>query len=220
MPEIDFGPAFYPIFSYFRRFDWCDIESRKLDFITQVASELEHMHKRSVVHGDLKGRNILINDKGSALFGQSRIPERLKIHLKKINLASQLALLQAQSDAPNKTDESAYNANPATTADWRWIAPECFTSSLKGPQSDVYSFAMTVLEIYSGQIPFWNIKSDPAVIMFVAKGGRPQRQDHPEIPSDLWALLEKCWDAEPSSRPTMARVHELLRSMAAPRARL
>jgi hypothetical protein len=77
-----------------------------------------------------------------------------------------------------------------------------------------------LLQIYTGNIPFSNIKSDPAVILFVAKGGRPQRQDCPDMPSELWALLERCWDAEPSSRPTMAQVHKLLTSMAPPRARL
>jgi hypothetical protein len=57
-------------------------------------------------------------------------------------------------------------------------------------------------QIFSGAVPFSHIRSDPAVILFVARnGGRPLHVHHPRISEDVWNMLERCWDTEPSRRP-------------------
>ncbi|KAG8743547.1 hypothetical protein FRC10_011787 [Ceratobasidium sp. 414] len=73
-------------------------------------------------------------------------------------------------------------------------------------------------EAISGDVPFSNIKNDPAVIARVAI----QRQvpDRPQrfIPSaskhgdNLWELLTQCWAYDPQSRPKIIYIKDQVRT--------
>jgi len=66
-------------------------------------------------------------------------------------------------------------------------------------ESDIWSFAMTVLETVTGEQPYPQIKHDTLVIMLIYNGKLP---DQPEILrecSDIWSLLRRCW-GDPQGR--------------------
>lgn len=58
-------------------------------------------------------------------------------------------------------------------------------------------------QILSESKPFPRIEDDIIVPIFVAKGGRPERQHYSQINNGIWKMLELCWDKNPSSRPEM-----------------
>ena len=65
--------------------------------------------------------------------------------------------------------------------------------------------AMAIWQVYShGRIPFSEIRQDEGVVMKLSNGERPQR---PKCCSgSLYRLLERCWSAVPSQRPTVQEV--------------
>ncbi|KIM74466.1 hypothetical protein PILCRDRAFT_32124, partial [Piloderma croceum F 1598] len=152
--------------------------------LVRIAAGLSYLHSMSVVHGDVQGSNILISNNYEASltnFGRSRV------------LQSSGFMTEAVSPS----------------GQWRWMSPELMTDALDecAPRvtmaTDVWAFAMTVVEVFTGAIPFSHIKSDASVIMFILSGGRPKQERCPQINDEIWEMLEKCWDVVPQRRPSM-----------------
>ncbi|KDQ55371.1 hypothetical protein JAAARDRAFT_37378 [Jaapia argillacea MUCL 33604] len=177
--------------------------------LLDVASALVYMHNLDppIAHGDIKGSNILISDDGHAL-------------LTDLGLGSVAAY----------SNFSIANIGSAC----RWLAPEIiypgpgFEGEIRGSrEGDVYSFGMTVLEVFTGEEPFANRKYGSMVVYDVINGRRPPRPAPPApssssskskskstqptskmkvISDDLWSLIESCWVQEPEKRPGMGTV--------------
>ncbi|KAJ7333480.1 kinase-like domain-containing protein [Mycena albidolilacea] len=129
--------------------------------IGEIAQGLAFLHTENVVHGDLRGANILVSDAVSACltdFG-----------------------LTVLSDA------STSQSRP-TAGCTRWMAPELLDPLNWGVQnrprtsaSDIYALACVCLEhcilrLYTGHPPFHDVFSlDPAVSYQVVQGNRPSR---------------------------------------------
>ena len=71
-------------------------------------------------------------------------------------------------------------------------------------------------QVFTGSTPFPHIKRDGGVILFVVSGGRPKRGHCLQINDYIWAMLELCWDAEPTRRPSMATLSQYLSSQVMP----
>jgi hypothetical protein len=61
----------------------------------------------------------------------------------------------------------------------------------------------------SGAIPFPGMH-DARVIIFIISGGRPQREEYMNVEPDLWEKIETCWDEDPTRRPSMTEVYQVL----------
>ncbi|KAF9443790.1 kinase-like protein, partial [Macrolepiota fuliginosa MF-IS2] len=156
----------------------------KLDLVCQVAAGLEYLHNlkpHAIVHGDIKAANILVSDYQARLtdFGVARML--------------------------NKT---GYTTTVGGTC--RWMAPELLDDHQPPPTlaSDVWAFGMTILQVFTGKIPFEELRIDATVVMTLVRKLLPQRP--PEISETLWALLERCWAFEPSQRPAISTIFIVL----------
>jgi serine/threonine protein kinase len=89
--------------------------------------------------------------------------------------------------------------------------------------TDIWAFGMTALEVissahhytatlthvrsliqvFSGHLPFHQVKHDATVILSVMTGSRPKHETYPTISHHIWFLLELCWHADPTQRPSM-----------------
>lgn len=71
--------------------------------------------------------------------------------------------------------------------------------------ADVYSFAMTCVEILTREIPFPDLL--PSNIReHVKSGGRPALPMTTDGPEDLRELIVQCWDADPLQRPDFLEI--------------
>ncbi|KAK1231739.1 hypothetical protein PQX77_005148, partial [Marasmius sp. AFHP31] len=160
--------------------------------VYDVASGLAYLHKKKIVHGDLKGLNILITDSLRACiadFGLSHVADSQGLRI------------------------TTSTTRPVGTA--RWLAPELLLGS-GGPskESDVYAYACVCYEIFTGLQPFPELANEMAVAFNVAQGKRPSRPEGiSELSDSMWALITLCWDATPSSRPTASHVLEQVEEM-------
>ena len=67
-------------------------------------------------------------------------------------------------------------------------------------------------QVLTGDIPFGN-KSDWVAISAVLVGNRPSRPAHPSCTDGLWALIQRCWDEDPHSRPEIPEVSQMFSSV-------
>ncbi|KAL0059673.1 Guanine nucleotide-binding protein alpha-2 subunit [Marasmius tenuissimus] len=156
-----------------------------------VAAGLAYLHGEKVVHGDLKGLNVLITPEGRACigdFGLSRIADTLALKL------------------------TTSTTRAAGTA--RWLAREVLNGS-SGPtkESDVYAFACVCYEIFTTLPPFHEFGNDAAVILHVMSEKCPTRPTGtPELDDGMWNIMEACWNANSASRPRATEVLDRINS--------
>ncbi|KAF9646101.1 kinase-like protein, partial [Thelephora ganbajun] len=153
-----------------------------------VAKGLQYLHSFEIIHGNLKGANVLISESGKAQicdYGLSPI------------ISSPIADL-------------------GVTASSRWLASEIIdppseanSKPLAGSKSaDVFAFAMLAVEVFSGRTPFEDVNNALAGIR-ILEGKRPAKSQAGEqlgLTAEMWKLIEKCWNASPNKRPTIDEV--------------
>ncbi|KAG2346160.1 kinase-like protein, partial [Suillus weaverae] len=153
--------------------------------LEDVSAGLCYLHSMHVVHGDMTGANILIDEGGRARlidFGLSTIVQPL---LGQSHLA-------------------ATSIHPGAT---RYAAPELVlldeVCGLPLEKTDIYSFGCVMLQIISGRHPWSEIKSEKHIVVMISQGRSPQRPSgHPAIADADWDTIQKCMQFEPKLRPS------------------
>ncbi|KAF1318655.1 Tkl protein kinase, partial [Globisporangium splendens] len=114
----------------------------------EIALGLQYLHRSQIIHGDLKGNNLLVPADGTAKltdFGLSLI------------VANSSTLKPAKVDAP------------------RWRAPEVLKGESISVTSDIYAFGMCIVEAVSGEYPWGNALLDATVRRHVKRGTTLER---------------------------------------------
>ncbi|TVU50977.1 hypothetical protein EJB05_02376 [Eragrostis curvula] len=99
----------------------------------------------------------------------------------------------------------------AETGTYRWMAPEVINHQPYDNKADVFSFAIVLWELITSKIPYDTMTPLQAAVG-VRQGLRPglPRKAHPK----LLDLMQRCWEADPSNRPTfpdiLAELEDLL----------
>ena len=107
-------------------------------------------------------------------------------------------------------------ATPGVVGTSRWLAPEIIDPPNKSgtkpvaasKSADVFAFAMLAVEVFTGNIPFGNMRNETVVIQ-IAQGKRPPKPQAAEqlgLTTEMWKFIEKCWSTNPAKRPTMDEV--------------
>ncbi|KAG8987223.1 hypothetical protein FRB90_003529 [Tulasnella sp. 427] len=167
-----------------------------LDLINGIAQGLRYLHNQDIIHGSLKPSNILVQDDGRAVLSDFSLAKF------------------ATPDARNT------KTNPQVNV-FRYQAPEVILDQPISRASDVYSWAMTALEIITGHAPYHTQKAPGSLIGHVIVDKTvPNREDYPSPVFDknpqIWELFEKCWDRDPSQRPTAKDIIDVISSIPDP----
>ncbi|KDQ64686.1 hypothetical protein JAAARDRAFT_28325 [Jaapia argillacea MUCL 33604] len=170
-----------------------DMDHRRL--IRDIAEGLRVLHtmQKPVVHGDLKGANVVIGPMGNALiadFGLYKVIEDV-------------------TGVP-------FTQSRGVSDSYRWFAPElCAGQGVLSLSADIYAFAMTVLELITHDQPFSYVKHTTEVVVKVSLGGSPRRPTDPTmvargLDDNLWHLMERCWEKDRTRRPTIGDVLKVI----------
>ncbi|KAG9081617.1 hypothetical protein FRC06_005482 [Ceratobasidium sp. 370] len=158
-----------------------------LRIVRQAAVGIQYLHdgERSCVHASMRGENVLIKDDGTACING-------------------FGLTKALSETkPNDLTGNDFQC--------RWMAPELLKQNrpLLKPSCDIWSWAMTALELISGQEPYPTFDLPWGIVNEIVAGRTPDEADHSAFreyspqPDMMWALLQKCWNMKPEERPTI-----------------
>ncbi|KAF9644869.1 kinase-like protein [Thelephora ganbajun] len=166
-------------------------DADRLGLLVDVARGLIYIHGQDMIHGDLKGANILIDQTRHA-----RIAD--------------FGLLTVVSDSPNQLSSNSHTQGGTV----RWMSPELvdpkrfgFEISRPTESSDCYALGMVIYEAISGHFPFHK-HADLIVFLKVLDGNRPSREVG--FVDGLWEMLELCWESQPSARPSIEDVLQCL----------
>lgn len=165
--------------------------------LLETALGVQYLHARNIVHGDLKGNNIVIGSDGKA-----RVTD--------FGLSASIS--------------SVHEAEAQITGAWHWVAPECLAGKRARPTfaSDIYSLGMCVVEamrvvdsvqqtVTSCPLPWGNLPN-LAVKVLSSRGELPA---HPSgCTSEQWTLVMKMCRLEPSERIKISTVVDELAKLA------
>ncbi|KAJ6624641.1 kinase-like domain-containing protein [Mycena sp. CBHHK59/15] len=164
--------------------------------LLEVSYGLQYLHSMKVVHGDLRGANILITDNGTACLAD-------------------FGLASAISDSTGST--GALKSSSSHPGSLRWFAPELifptqfgFEKFARSYATDIYAYGCVCLELHTRKPPFSDVQENLEAMMKVIKGERPARPmaDDSLILNDWWELLTKAWAQDARARPTISDIIE------------
>ncbi|KDQ51592.1 hypothetical protein JAAARDRAFT_140013 [Jaapia argillacea MUCL 33604] len=164
--------------------------------LIEVVEGLAYLHREEISHGDLTGVSIKISD------------GEYHARLCDFGLAILFKLPSSLLYCPSSSGGDQFG-------NIRWMAPETHYPQLAKPsfETDIYQFACVALELYTGQVPFPELR-DIQVPSVVVSGARPRYpgagQYGRTLPQTLWGVMEQCWEQTPSDRPTALDVLKML----------
>ncbi|KAG8897175.1 hypothetical protein FRB99_008388, partial [Tulasnella sp. 403] len=149
-----------------------------------VALGLEYLHTRNppVCHGDIKAPNVLVNDQERAML-------------------CDFGLAKAEEDVPSGLTTTGFNERGST----RYLSPELVTelTPRRTLQSDIWAWGCLLFEIFTGKLPHYSATVQGHIILRLWQKTLPANLDDEDVPFGLRSLLEHCWAADASKRPTM-----------------
>ncbi|EXX70522.1 Cdc15p [Rhizophagus irregularis DAOM 197198w] len=144
---------------------------KRINITYEIINAIYHIHFEKAIHRDLHSGNILF----------SQLDDNWCI--------SDLGFC----GPADKSSTSIYGNLP-------YIAPEVIFGREYTFASDIYSIAILMWEISSGQPPFINYEHENDIVMNIIDGIRPKIV--PGTPLEYKNLIKECWDADPLKRPT------------------
>src|SRR6266542_2045271 len=157
------------------KLNWYD----KLQLLEKIILGLKTIHESDLIHCDLHNGNILISD------------NRNDLYIADLGLCKPINALQNSSI---NDDNEVYGVLP-------YVAPERLRNMPYTSASDIYSLSMIMWEFTSGISPFGNRSHDFDLCLCICGGERPEIVEN--TPQCYINLMKKCWDSDPSKRPTI-----------------
>ena len=143
-----------------------------LRLAVEVCRGMDYLHKRNIVHRDLKAANLLLDEHGTvkiADFGVARVMDGAGVMT-------------------------------AETGTYRWMAPEVIEHKPYSEKADVFSYGVVLWELLTGNVPYSDMTPLQAAVGVVQKGLRPPIPDN--CPPPLADVMRLCWQRDPAVRPT------------------
>ncbi|KAG8844789.1 hypothetical protein FRB96_002817 [Tulasnella sp. 330] len=170
--------------------------ANRVKLIHEIALGMLYIHNKGVIHGDLKGLNILIDDSTKACiadFGLSKIKQN----------SSQWTVAQVTQSG------SAVSTANGTL---RFMSPEALRGVMN-KATDVYAYAMTLYEIFTGTTPFLLVPDAAMYTHISEKHTRLTRPTEPVIinrglTTRVWILIWNTSNPLAHDRPDFDSVCE------------
>ncbi|PSR75353.1 hypothetical protein PHLCEN_2v9216, partial [Hermanssonia centrifuga] len=174
------------------KFDGKIIDQELHRLLKEIICGLSFLHAENIVHGDLRGSNVLIDDEGHVLLSDYGL-------------------------AVHDSRTSTHPLSPPELTPWlapELLDPEAFGLPTSRPTyvSDIYGYACVSWELLSGLPLFYSLNNNATRLANkVLASERPPRTSLPRTISDsLWRLVESCWQQDPESRPAASTVRTSL----------
>ncbi|MET9375178.1 protein kinase [Streptomyces sp. NPDC002992] len=171
--------------------------ARIVDFAIQMAWGLAHAHSRGLVHQDVKPGNALVDEDGT-------------VKVTDFGLARAGAAPGAPVGTPLPGGTVLVTRGGLSLP---YASPEQVAGGRLGRRTDIYSFAVSVLEMFTGGVTWLaGPVAGAALEAYLDEGGPAGDERLPAMPDGLPGLLARCLRPDPARRP--ASVGELAEELA------
>lgn len=152
-----------------------------------LAEGIEYIHRHGIIHRDIKPSNVLLAD-------QDVDTARTRAMLTDFGIAHRGVRPQ--------------DVGTTTTGTAAYLSPEQVRREEVGPESDIYSFGLVLLECFTGELAYPGAPIDAAISRLI---------DDPVIPRSLgkgWrSILSAMTSLSPADRPPASEVVRALRDL-------
>lgn len=159
------------------------------NFVRQILQGLNYLHSKDIIHRDIKGANILVDNKGTVKISDFGISKRVE--------ASTLL-----HPAPHL---KRGNARVSMQGSVFWMAPEVVRQTAYTKKADIWSLGCLIVEMFTGSHPHPNCTQLQAIFKIGGSGMNAEnaRPDLPEVASeDAKDFLRKTFEIEHEKRPS------------------
>ncbi|XP_035711954.1 vascular endothelial growth factor receptor kdr-like isoform X2 [Folsomia candida] len=158
--------------------------SNLLKWSVQIASAMQYLEMKHVIHGDLATRNVLLQDNDTAKLSDFGLSRKLY-------------------------EYSDYVKQSKEPLPWRHMSLESLKDLHFSSKSDVWAFGVTMWEIFSlGEVPYPGLTWNVEFVRDIENGLRMTKAKFSSI--DLFELQLRCWRNEPEERPSFAELKKIL----------
>lgn len=151
------------------------------NFVRQILEGLAYLHGRDIIHRDIKGANVLVDNKGGVKISDFGISKR------------------ADVASANQLPGSGLN-RPSLQGSVFWMAPEVVRQSGHTKKADIWSLGCLIVEMFTGDRPF----PDKSQLQALFAIGSNQVKPHvPEnVTEDAKRFVNKTFEIDHEKRPS------------------
>jgi serine/threonine protein kinase len=156
-------------------------------YVSQALKGLTYLHEQGVIHRDIKGANILLNKRAFVKLADFGVATKL--------MRSDTETLWSSGSASAGGPAAA----PSIAGSPYWMAPEIIEMSGYGTASDIWSIGCTVIELFTGYPPYYELAPMSALFRIVS-------DEHPPLPPNVSEgmadFLLQCFQKDAERRPS------------------
>jgi hypothetical protein len=147
-----------------------------------LADALAYSHERGIVHRDFKPGNVLFTQDGKAVLSDFGVAKVIR------------------------ADVAAMTRHAMLVGAPRYMSPEQARAEEVTDRSDIYSFGLTLFEMFTGRLPTANERAqdDTSADEALTRA----------LPPPIASLVSQCLQNDPSRRPSAADCHRVLAELA------
>lgn len=152
------------------------------NFVRQILSGLSYLHGRDIIHRDIKGANVLVDNKGGIKISDFGISKRVEA-----------SILQPAA-------KGGHVHRPSLQGSVFWMAPEVVQQKTYTRKADIWSLGCLVVEMFTGTHPFPNFTQLQALYQIGKVQSRPTTPD--ECSPEAEHFLRQTFENEEEKRPS------------------
>jgi mitogen-activated protein kinase kinase kinase len=149
-------------------------------FVRQILQGLSYLHNRDIIHRDIKGANILVDNKGT-------------IKISDFGISKKLEATNILSGANNNKHR------PSLQGSVFWMAPEVVKQTSYTRKADIWSLGCLVVEMMTGTHPFPDCTQLQAIFKIGGAKAAPTIPEHAS--PEAQAFLTKTFEMDHNLRP-------------------
>lgn len=149
------------------------------NFVRQILEGLSYLHSKDIIHRDIKGANVLVDNKGNIKISDFGISKRVEVS--------------------NLGNPAKHNNRTSLQGSVFWMAPEVVKQTSYTRKADIWSLGCLIVEMFTGEHPFPNCNQLQAIFQIGQKA-------KPAIPEDASeeakAFLDRTFEHDFEKRPS------------------
>ena len=156
------------------------------NFVRQILAGLSYLHSRDIIHRDIKGANILVDNKGGVKISDFGISKRVE--------ASTLLGSRASSGG------GGHLHRPSLQGSVYWMAPEVVRQTAHTKKADIWSLGCLVVEMFIGAHPFPDCSQLQAIFAIGSNKARPPAPENAS--QEAVEFLDMTFQVDYEQRPS------------------